>query len=419
MNFKIIQSLKPRESMGSRIVFIALLCLLPSFPAEAQRRQTGPAAQAPKTRTNFDQLKAQADEAREAGRLEDAIELYRKAVAAKPAWVEGWWYLATLLYDRDRYAEAIPAFKRVTALQPQAGAPFVMLGLCEFKAGDYDSALGHIRQGRRLGVGANEDLATAMRYHEGMLLLLKGDFETAQNFFSALSYQNVNREDLIIAHGLAVLRAPMLPSQITPDYRDHDLIRRAGFAEHMVAQKNQGDARQEYERLAADYPKSPGAQYAYGRYLLTQREDEAAIAAFQKEIENSPNHALARLQIAYIKLRNKEADQGLKLAEEAVNLYPRLPLGHYLLGRILFETSENAKAIEALETARRLAPNEPKVHFALSRAYAKVGRKAEAAQARETFARLNKIAEEAAARGFIRGEAIDENSEKARPDSPQ
>jgi tetratricopeptide (TPR) repeat protein len=401
------------------IVFIALLCLLFSFPAQAQRRQARPAAPVPKTQTNFDQLKARADEAREAGRLEDAIELYRKTVAAKPDWVECWWYLATLLYDRDRYAEAIPAFKRVTALQPQAGAPFVMLGLCEFKAGDYDGALGHIRQGRQLGVGANEDLATAMRYHEGMLLLLKGDFETAQNFFSALSYQNVNREDLIIAHGLAVLRAPMLPSQITPDYRDRDLIRRAGFAEHMVAQKNQGDARQEYERLAADYPKSPGVQYAYGRYLLTQREDEAAIATFQKEIENSPNHALARLQIAYIKLRNKEADQGLKLAEEAVNLYPRLPLGHYLLGRILFETSENAKAIEALETARRLAPNEPKVHFALSRAYAKVGRKAEAAQARETFARLNKIAEEAAARGFIRGEAIDENSEKARPNSPR
>ena len=157
-----------------------------------------------------------------------------------------------------------------------------------------------------------------MRYHEGMLLLLKGDFETAQNLFGALSYENVNREDLIIAHGLAVLRLPMLPSQVTPGYRDREMIRRAGFAEHQAAQKNQGDARQEYERLAADYPKAPGVQYACGRYLLNQRDDEEAIAAFKKEIENSPNHALARLQIAYIHLRNKEAEAGLKFAQEAV-----------------------------------------------------------------------------------------------------
>jgi tetratricopeptide (TPR) repeat protein len=400
---------------------IVLITLLFSPPAQAQQRRAKPAAQpnqAPaKSQANFDQLKAQADEAREAGRLEDAIELYRKAVAAKPNWVDGWWYLSTLLYDRDRYAEAIPAFKRVTELQPKAGAPFVMLGLCEFKVGNYDNALGRIRQGRQIGVGNNHDLDMAMRYHEGLLLLLKGDFETAQTLFGGLSYDNVNREDLIIAHGLAVLRLPMLPSQISPGYRDREMIRRAGFAEHQSAQKNQGDARQEYERLAADYPKTPGMQYAVGRYLLTQRNDEAAIEAFKKEIENSPNHALARLQIAYIHLRNKEAEAGLKFAQEAVDLHARLPLGHYVLGRILFEIGENTRAVEELENARRLAPNEAKVHFTLSRAYARAGRKAEADQARETFVRLNKIAEEATAQGFVRGEAIDENTEKAKPDS--
>jgi tetratricopeptide (TPR) repeat protein len=405
------------------VIFIALLCLLLPFLAQAQQRQARPAAQPNKaqarTQANFDQLKAQADEAREAGRLEDAIELYRKAVAVRPKWVDGWWYLATMLYDRDRYEEAVPAFKRVTALQPRAGAPFVMLGLCEFKVGNYDNALGHIHKGQQLGVGNNQDLSIAMRYHLGMLLLLKGDFETAQNLFGALSYENVNREDLIIAHGLTVLRLPMLPSQIQPGYRDRDMIRRAGFAEHVAAQKNQGDARQEYERLAADYPKAPGVQYAYGRYMLGQRNDEAAIEAFKKEIENSPNHALARLQIAYIQLRNKEAEAGLKFAQEAVDLHARLPLGHYVLGRILFDMGENAKAVEELEIARRLAPNEPKVHFTLARAYARAGRKADADQARETFARLNKIAEEAAAKGFVRGEAIDENSEKAKPDSPR
>jgi tetratricopeptide (TPR) repeat protein len=402
---------------------IVLIALFFHLPAQAQQRRAGPAARPnkaqAKTQASFNQLKAQADEAREAGKLEDAIELYRKAVAAKPNSVECLWYLATLLYDRDRYAEAIPAFKRVSELQPQAGAPFVMLGLCEFRVGNYDNALGRIRQGRQIGIGNNRDLDMAMRYHEGILLLLKGDFETAQTIFGGLSYDNVNREDLIIAHGLAVLRLPMLPSQAMPGYRDREMIRRAGFAEHQAAQGNHGDARQEYERMAVDYPKAPGVQYACGRYLLTQRDDEGAIAAFKKEIENSPNHALARLQIAYIHMRNKEAEAGLKYAQEAVELHARLPLGHYVFGRILFELGENTRAVEELETARRLSPNEPRVHFTLSRAYARAGRKADADQARETFTRLNKIAEEAAAKGFVRGEAINENSEKAKTDSPR
>ncbi len=399
------------------LTLLISLAVFGSLPAEAQQHRSKPPTRAG-AQQNLEQLKRRADEARQAGRLEEAIPLYRQAVALRPNWVEGWWYLATLLYERDQYGEAAHAFKRTAMLQPKVGAPWAMLGLCEFRIGDYDNALKHIRQGRQIGLGDNQELSRVVRYHEGALLLLKGDFETAQNIFGALSYDNVSHEDLIIAHGLASLRIPMLPSQVAPDYRDRELIRRAGFAEHLAAQLNIGDAQQEFARLVADYANAPNVQYAYGKYLLKQRDDEGAMAAFQREIENSPQHALARLQIAYIRLRNKEAEAGLKLAEEAVRLHPRLPLGHYILGRIRFEMGDTAKAIEELEIARRLAPNEPRVHFTLARAYDKAGRKTEAAAARETFVRLSKMAEEAAAQGNVRGEAIEEPIEKARPDSP-
>ncbi|HZF41000.1 MAG TPA: hypothetical protein VE715_19410, partial [Blastocatellia bacterium] len=62
MNLKIV--------ISPMIVFIALLFY---FPAQAQQRRARPTAQPnkaqAKTQANFDQLKAQADEAREAGRL--------------------------------------------------------------------------------------------------------------------------------------------------------------------------------------------------------------------------------------------------------------------------------------------------------------------------------------------------------------
>lgn len=358
------------------------------------------AAVAPATgEQEFQQLAAQAAAAREADRVEDAVALYRRAVELRPGWTEGWWYLATLYYDGDKYQEAAHAFAVAARQQPKAGAPVAMLGLCEFQLGRYDEALNHIQQGRAAGVGDNVELTRVMRYHEGLLSILKGDFERAQQTLGTLSYEGLKTEELIIALGLAALRRGMLPKQVTLDYPDRDLIRRAGLAEHFAAQKDMPDAQREYELVARDYAKTPGVQYAYGRYLMVNRDDDGALAAFQREIENYPKHALARIQIAYIKLKNRDPQAGLRYAEEAAQLYPRLPLSHFILGRMLFETGQSARAIEELEIAQRMVPDYPQIYFQLSRAYAKANRKADAERARATFLQLNKKAEAANAEG--------------------
>jgi len=395
-----------RISRGRRAVVYALACCL-SLPfsslASAQRRSTQqqrPAAQAPAgaslpAQQEFKQVAAQAAAAREGDRVEEAVGLYRRGLALRPDWTEGWWYLATLYYDADNYAEAARAFAVAARQQPKVGAPFAMLGLCEFQLGRYDDALNHIQQGRTLGVGDNVELTRVMRYHEGLLSIIKGEFEHAQQTLGTLSYEGLKTEDLIIALGLAALRRGMLPKEVTNTYPDRDLIRRTGLAEHFAAQKDIADAEREYELLARDYAKTPDVQYAYGRFLLANRDDDGALAAFQREIENYPKHALARIQIAYIKLKNREPEAGLSYAEEAAKLYPRLPLSHFVLGRMLLETGQNARAVEELETAQRMAPDYPQIYFQLSRAYAKANRKADAERARETFLQLSKRAEQA------------------------
>lgn|ERR1051325_1095198 len=415
-----------------RACLLVSLLLVGSLPATAQRRRarrappaTTPATQSPQPAANqapvvapqqsFDQLVAQANAAREADKIEEAIALYRQTVSLDPQWAEGWWYLATLYYDRENYAEAARAFKETARFQPKAGATWAMLGLCEFQLGRYDDALAHIQQGRALGIGDNVELTRVMRYHEGILSTLKGEFEKAQLTLGTLSYEGMNSEDFIIALGLSVLRRAMLPKQVDPNYSDRQVIRRAGFAEHLNAQKNVSDAQREYELLARDFPKVPNVQYAYGRFLLANRDDDGALIAFQRELENSPRHALARLQIAYLKLKNKDAKGGLQLAEEAVRLYPKLPLGHYILGRLLLETGQAVRAIDELEIARKMVPNEPKIYFALWRAYTKANRKAEADQAREAFTRYSQQSGEAAERGAVSGEAIPETETPAQP----
>lgn len=365
------------------LVLIALLSLA-SAQAWAQQRHTA----AP----GFAQVAAQAEEARSAGRLEDAIKLYRKATALQPRWAEGWWYLGTLLYDREAFADAAAALSKATALSPQVGTAWVMLGLCEFQLGRFNDALTHIQRGRKLGVSADPQFRKVMLYHEGVLLVGKGEFEQAQETLAGLSREGVESEDVTIALGLAALR--LRPSELlAADAARRDVARRVGRAEQLAAQKRFDEAAHEYARLVADFPTKPNVQYAYGRYLLASNDTERAAAAFQREIENNPTHLPAHLFLADAKLSLKDFVGGLPYAEKAVKLNPRLPLGHYLLGSLLLETGDTARAIGELETAERLLPNEPKMHFALGRAYARAGRRQDAARARANFERLKKQAE--------------------------
>src|SRR5262245_29792591 len=152
---------------------VAVLLAFSAPPSWARQRPTSPG--------DFDQAAARAEQARSANRIEEAIELYRKALLLRSQWAEGWWYLGALLYERDAFADAAVALSKATALSPKVGTTWVMLGLCEFKLGRFNDALTHIRQGRKLGASADPQFKQVMLYHEGVLLIGKGDFETAQD----------------------------------------------------------------------------------------------------------------------------------------------------------------------------------------------------------------------------------------------
>ena len=85
-----------------RAIGWAVACLLVPCAAGAQ----GAARPArPRPAASFDALAKKAEAAKEAGRYDEAIELYRKALALKPEWVEGRFALGTMLYDSDRFED--------------------------------------------------------------------------------------------------------------------------------------------------------------------------------------------------------------------------------------------------------------------------------------------------------------------------
>jgi len=339
---------------------------------------------------DFAALSAQAEQASEHDRLDDAIALYRKALALKPAWSEGWWSLGTIQYDRNAFKDAAAAFRHAAALEPKKGSPRVMLGLCEFELGDDDAALKHIEDGKQLGLNPDPQFQEVMLYHEGVLLSRKGRFNAAGEVFSQLSKSGVQSEELILALGMTALqiRPKDLPVEGAPG---REVVRLAGQAEALVATGKFDEARQAYSRLVSDYPDYLNIHYAHGRLLLQLGDVDDAVAAFQQEIKNSPQSVPARLQIAAARYLANSAE-GLPYAQEAVKLAPQLPFAHYLYGLLLLDTGDFQQAIPHLELAVKGLKGEPGIYFALGRAYARAGRKQEAARARATFVRLKQQA---------------------------
>jgi Tfp pilus assembly protein PilF len=194
--------------------------------------------------------------------------------------------------------------------------------------------------------------------------------------------------DLVFALGLTMLRMACLPPDAPAEKRE--MAFKAGRATSYLITKRQQEAAREFKELVENYPDSPGAHYAYGIYLLRENPD-AAIEEFRRELQISPKHAHARLQIAFEMIKQDRHADGLAYAEEAVKLEPDLFAAHNALGRILLETGEVERAVKEFEIAVKLAPESPEMYFALARAYNRAKRPKDAERARAEFTRLSKI----------------------------
>lgn len=335
---------------------------------------------------DFATLSAKADATRDGGDLGEAASLYRRALALRPSWAEGWWSLATLEYDRDHYRQAGEAFKRVIALQPNNGTAQAMLGLCEFELGQDDDALRHIHKGKGLGLQKNPELWHVVLFHEGILLQGRGSFQAAQDTLEELCLQAGSNDKAATILGMTMLRQN--GKGPTPlGSRDGDVVLRVGRAQCLAGQKKYDQARHDYESVVDENPKYPNIHYAFGLFLFEIRDVTAGVDQLKKEIANSPANVIARLRIAAAQYKQDSA-AGLPYAEEAVKLDPQQPFTHMLVGLLRLDVDDYLNAIPELEIAQKGLPREPKIYAALGTAYSRAGRKQEATRARLRFARL-------------------------------
>lgn len=344
------------------------------------------AAQAPTS--SFSALSQQAQAARDAHRLPNAIELYMKALQLKPDWVEGLWNLGSIEYDLDHYKECVLAFDQLAQVKPDEAPAWTMAGLCQYKLRNYRPALDDLGHADQLGFKENAELARAGRLHYSLMLTKAGMFERAIAVLTELIRSDKKTPEISVAAGIAGLRRPWLPAEVPES--DRDLVYRMGDAMASAMDLNFKEANQKFEALLQAYPSEPNVHFRYGA-LLNLQDSDRGIEEIKKAVAIEPDHVPALVSLSVILLKRENPQAAREYGELAVQAGPGDFSTHIVLGRALIACDDPARAVTELQQAVKLAPNDPDAHFSLATAYGRLGKKEDAARERDEFKRIEHL----------------------------
>jgi len=265
-----------RRCHGTLGLVLVLACLAGPFLVP-------PSTSAHAPQTDFAAIAKAAAAARDAGDTNAAIENYRRAVSIRPDWQEGWFYLGTLEYDANRYADAIPAFQKLVELAPAIGPAWNFLGLCEFETKDYANSLIHLEKGQELGAGDDPEIARVSQYHLALLLNRNAEFDRATAMLISAFSEGQFPAQAKLALGLALLNAPVLPDELNPS--QDALVHATGEIAALLARGDSAKALQAFPHLLDDYPNTPYLHGAYAKALAAAGKNGEAQA--QQELERA------------------------------------------------------------------------------------------------------------------------------------
>jgi tetratricopeptide (TPR) repeat protein len=380
--------------VASIVLAAALVAPLPAPAPPASAPPSGacslrPSGESPRIPgVPFEELVQRADAADAAGRVEEAVRFYRGALDLDPRWHDGWWRLGLLLSDAGCPEAAREASRRVVDLKPRGGPGWGLLGLSELQAGDRERAFEDLSRAVALGMASAPDLGRRGLHGLTLLLIGRGDFASAARYLTILVRIEPGDPELVLASGLAALRLPRLPSDLSPD--EKAVAEAAGRAAYAMLVGRTDEGHRLFDALLSEFPDARGVHYAYGR-VLSREGSPRALAMLRQETDIHPDHAEAWLEVALETLeRGGDPAEALAAARTAARLQPDSFWSRLALGRALLASGDAGAAVVELERAAALSPDARDVYVALAQAYARAGRPADVERTRETLLRLDR-----------------------------
>lgn len=297
----------------------------------------------------------------EDGDVEGAMRLYHEALAVKPNYSKGHFYLAHGLQLQGKFDEAKAEYKTSLRLDPNDEPAHVFLGLLFAREQQYDQAAAEYEAALKINphsANAHNDLARILQ-SQGRLDESARHYLAALQFDPSLAEAHNNLGALYLqqdrlAEGVAQLREAL---RLNPGNTETEF----NLALGLNLQKQWKEAAELWHRLVPARPQDANAQYQFGLALAHLGKTREAMGRYAQAILLTPDFAEALDALAWIiatdphpELRN--GAQAVAMAKKACDLTARQqPAMLLTLAAAYGETGQFSEAQAAAETAQQLA----------------------------------------------------------------
>ena len=329
-----------------------------------------------------DNLRQSAIAFEQQGKIAESREAWRAYLKTHPSDAEPYAHLGLLEARQERYQEAIPLYRKALALNPRLEGLRLNLGLALFKAGDLKGAIPQFSILLK-AAPPNSPESVRCKILLGMAHYGLGQYAEAAPYLRSAA--DVDARNLPIRMALAhsllwskqygkVLEVYKEILALDPESAEADML--AGEA--LDEMNDTPSAIEMFRKAVKAKPNQPNAHFGLGYLLWTQKQYAEAISEFNAELALDPNHAQSMLYLADSHVQMNQYADAAPLLAKAVKLEPSLGLAHLDLGIIAANEGRNEEALREFLVAEKLTPEDVNVHWRLGRLYRTMGKRAEA-----------------------------------------
>jgi tetratricopeptide (TPR) repeat protein len=334
----------------------------------------------------------------QAGRNADAESAWRALLKLQPTSAEAYAHLGFLESQQQRYAQAIPLYRKALALNPRMPALRMNLGLALFKAGELKDAI-------RIFEALLKQQPPSSPDAQRLKTLIGMSHYGLKQYAAAVPYLKQATESepqnlpfrLLLAHSClwskqyqCVLDVYREILNLNAESAEADML--AGEA--LDEMQDHSGAIEQFRNAVKANPKEPNVHFGLGYLLWTQGQYDGAAREFQAELDNVPKNAQAMAFLADSQIKLNHPEIARPLLEQAIRLSPQMELAHLDLGIVEADRGHNDAAVRELNLSVKLSPNDIRAHYRLARLYQSIGRKQEATAEFEKTKTLTKAVDE-------------------------
>jgi len=300
--------------------------------AQAERQQSQTLKEHSSQASTAGQLNNQANQWLAEGKVQEAVEAYRKALQLSPNYAQAHYNLSLALDKLGELGEERQQLEETVKLDPKFGIAHDQLGLLALRGGKVDKA--------------EQEFKSA-------LLINPRDAEAQDSLGVLYSLQGNDAQ-----------AATMFQRSMESDPKYAKAYLDLGMT---LAKKGQYvEAERQFQTAIKIAPDDQSGYTGLGMLLAKTGREAEAIPSFRKAVALDPGSPDARVNLGIALADQYDLAGGLAEFREAIRLDPHSAKAYYNLGRFYFYTGKYVEARKELETACQIQPDYPDALYSLA-----------------------------------------------------